>query len=307
MNATPSNGWAVPYQFPDSTYSTYSTHASTTPFATVQVNGLITPLTQPSSSEAWYNETFTSLGEPRLQVSDYTYPTSEQAGYNMNWSSSQSHGERYVGQQTSWLRESYLSNQQTPFTYPTNSNLHMDTAPPSPEFLPGSYNPTSSAELFQSPREDEVLIGMGLYDGPTKQDSASLGCSQPISRQEVPAGKGLKLEETFEPTASEETDDDNEDSDDDADGDDGGESVSSIVIEPQVPDCTTDTAGLVAGFVPPRESVDCLQSIHTESLSDQYSFDGHHYGDFLLPPNYEHLFNGPMWTNVYTGMFFQAN
>jgi hypothetical protein len=68
--------------------------------------------------------------------------------------------------------------------------------------------------------EGEILVGMGLYDTPEKHDedpqlnnyrstvSSLLGSS---FRPMEPRGKGLKLEETWEPPKSDDEDEENED------------------------------------------------------------------------------------------------
>jgi hypothetical protein len=104
---------------------------------------------------------------------------------------------------------------------PTPENFlpiqHPDPSFPTEESIP--YHPLSDDEP-----EGEELIGMGLYDSPevAKTPSSdphldnyrSLMISQFLGsgyRRPEPVGKGLKLEETWEPPAS----DDEEDEDDD--------------------------------------------------------------------------------------------
>lgn len=109
-------------------------------------------------------------------------------------------------------------------------NGFNSTSPPTPEgFLQSqppqvaSTEPTVPAQTVDEPEEEgEILMGMGLYDTPEKHDedphlnnyrstvSSLLGSSFCPSE---PRGKGLKLEETWEPPKSEE--DDAEDDEDD--------------------------------------------------------------------------------------------
>ncbi|KAK7749422.1 hypothetical protein SLS62_008166 [Diatrype stigma] len=115
------------------------------------------------------------------------------------------------------------------------SNAHVsniDTAPPTPDDIQHAQQPqpmVSSEEsipyqpLEDSEEEGEILIGMGLYDAPDKADedpeldnyrtSASHLLGTTYRR-----GQGLKLEEAWEPPATDDEEDDEEDDSDDADG-----------------------------------------------------------------------------------------
>lgn len=111
------------------------------------------------------------------------------------------------------------------------------TSPPTPENLPQSQQPKPAVSSEESipyqalddPEDDgEILVGMGLYDAPEKVDddpslshsrsafSSLLGTSY---RSTEGTGKGLKLEEAWQPPES----DDEDDASSDADGDDGDE------------------------------------------------------------------------------------
>lgn len=106
-----------------------------------------------------------------------------------------------------------------------------NTSPPTPEgFLQPQQHqttmprPESSVpyQPLEEPAEEEgeILVGMGLYDTPEKHDedpqlnnyrstvSSLLGSS---FRPMEPRGKGLKLEETWEPPKSDDEDEENED------------------------------------------------------------------------------------------------
>ncbi|KAF5025907.1 hypothetical protein F66182_2026 [Fusarium sp. NRRL 66182] len=108
------------------------------------------------------------------------------------------------------------------------------TTPPTPESLPQSQLscPAVSEDLHYRSLEDpseeegEILVGMGLYDAPDKYDedpqlnnyrstiSSLLGSS---FRSHEPRGKGLKLEETWEPPKSDDDEeDDSEEEEDDS-------------------------------------------------------------------------------------------
>lgn len=104
------------------------------------------------------------------------------------------------------------------------------TSPPTPEAFPQAElsQPAVSEEsipyqaLEDSEEEGEILVGMGLYDTPDKYDedpqlnnyrstvSSLLGSS---FRRAEPRGKGLKLEETWEPPKSDEEDEDEDEED----------------------------------------------------------------------------------------------
>ncbi|PWY67202.1 hypothetical protein BO70DRAFT_366390 [Aspergillus heteromorphus CBS 117.55] len=83
------------------------------------------------------------------------------------------------------------------------------TQPPTPDFLPIQHPEDDLiAPLPEKHNAEDELVGMGLYSNPEASlGSSLLGLS----------GKGLKLEETFTPSAdeTEEKDDDDEDEDDD--------------------------------------------------------------------------------------------
>jgi hypothetical protein len=121
------------------------------------------------------------------------------------------------------------------------NGFDSSTAPPTPEnFLPIQQpDPSFEAEeaipyhLLEDSEPGEVLIGMGLYDAPEKSPEAdpqldnykALMMSQllgtPYRKQEAPTatGKGLKLEETWNPPPSDDGDDDDEDGDNEEDAD----------------------------------------------------------------------------------------
>jgi hypothetical protein len=108
-----------------------------------------------------------------------------------------------------------------------------NTTPPTPETLPQpqqaelnvpSEESISFEALEEAEEEGEILVGMGLYDAPDKYDtdpqldnyrssmSQLLGT---VYRPQESTGKGLKLEETWQPP---ESDDEGDDGEEDADG-----------------------------------------------------------------------------------------
>jgi hypothetical protein len=125
------------------------------------------------------------------------------------------------------------------------NGFDTSTAPPTPVNLLPIQQPDPSFEAEEAipyhPLEDtepgEVLVGMGLYDAPEKSPEAdpqldnyrALMMSQllgtPYRKQELPTatGKGLKLEETWNPPPSDDEEDDDEEDDDEEDDDEDGD------------------------------------------------------------------------------------
>lgn len=125
------------------------------------------------------------------------------------------------------------------------SGYEGDDSPPTPDnFLPIQYpEPTFTSEesipyhpLSEDEPEGEELIGMGLYDTPDNSktslsdpqlDNYRMMSSQLLGngyRRPEPAGKGLKLEETWQPPS--EKDDDEEEEDGEGEDEDAPEVVS---------------------------------------------------------------------------------
>ncbi|GKU01745.1 hypothetical protein FLAG1_03853 [Fusarium langsethiae] len=116
----------------------------------------------------------------------------------------------------------------------------VSTTPPTPETLPQSQlsQPAVSEDIqYQalddaSEEEGEILVGMGLYDAPEKFNedpqlnnyrstvSSLLGSS---FRSCEPSGKGLKLEETWEPPKSDDDEDDDDDEEEEEEEEEGEE------------------------------------------------------------------------------------
>lgn len=119
----------------------------------------------------------------------------------------------------------YVESSYSPASWanaPAASYTHNMTAPPTPEDLPKAQQvePLVVKEESEAQQEDEeegdILIGLGLYDPPEK-----LPCSEDggvLSAAFEPKGKGLKLEDAWEPPASD--DEDEEDGEGEAENDD---------------------------------------------------------------------------------------
>jgi len=134
----------------------------------------------------------------------------------------------------------------------STSGFESSTAPPTPKNLlpiqnPDPVFPTEESipyhSLSDSESEGEELIGMGLYDAPEVSKTPScdpqldnyraLMMSQLLGsghRQSESTGKGLKLEETWNPPPSDDEDDE-EDEDEDGEGEDEEEPTVEAGID----------------------------------------------------------------------------
>lgn len=104
---------------------------------------------------------------------------------------------------------------------PATGYTHNVTAPATPEDPPKAQQPEpvvvkqepmsySPPELLEDDEEEgDILIGLGLYDPPEK-----LGF---LNASFEPTGKGLKLEDAWEPPASEDEDEDEDEEDGEGD------------------------------------------------------------------------------------------
>lgn len=132
--------------------------------------------------------------------------------------------------------------------FSANGFESTNTSPPTPEnFLPIQHpDPTFTTEesipyhsLSDTDSDDgEELIGMGLYDGPKTpaidpqlDQYRSLMASHLVGTppKTERSGKGLKLEETWQPPASDDEDDDDEQ---DGEGEEDDEPTQHIKAEP---------------------------------------------------------------------------
>lgn len=105
------------------------------------------------------------------------------------------------------------------------------TSPPTPEVLPQAQQPQPIVAhediipyqpLDEPEEEGEILVGMGLYDAPDKYDNdCRPGMTSLLGtpcRPQEGTGKGLKLEESWQPP--EESDEEDDAGQEDADGED---------------------------------------------------------------------------------------
>ena len=198
-----------------------STSFLDTPFATTEANGLITPMTQPSSGEPFLQEGFAAFDDLSAQNFDnrYAYLNDFSAEQNPFWAS------EYTFQQMPPPIQQYtLPTEPQGFQkQPEYLTPHFGlTAPTTPDILPIQSNDfgTALTPILTSnvTSGTDELVGMGLYDAPSPMHSSTLFSGKPLNlpyRSHGGGGKGLKLEETFQPSATEDNEEeDGEDADD---------------------------------------------------------------------------------------------
>ncbi len=273
--------WMNPYQFPDSTYSSYFPHS----FTTTEVNGLVTPLTQPSSAESCYQEAFTPLEEMQFQNLDNTYSFPSQAGQDTFWPSQQALALHYPVHQPSGYQQSLPSDLEIPFTYTSAPGLNIGTAPPTPDLVAISNDALveGGRPLALTQSEDEVLVGMGLYDAPSPSNVPVSYQRQMVLPHRESVGKGLKLEETFNPS--------NEDASEDEDGLDNNETEENEATESFL---ITSQRKSQPSELAPHPAI--------ATLADQSFFFETDPDDDQLPQQaHDQRFTAPIWTDVYSG------
>ena len=193
----------------------------------------------PSSTFSPVSVPFTGYAQPQFQYSEVsTYPSaSSYTAYQQPASTQQA--PFYMSTPTE-ITDSQMYTQSDWHNFTANG-FDRSTAPPTPEnFLPIQhpspsfpeedaipYHPLSEASEEE---EGEILCGLGLYDTPDVLKSVSSDPQLNNYRSSVmsqllgsvygkePVGKGLKLEETWNPPTSDGEDDD-EDEEADGDGD----------------------------------------------------------------------------------------
>lgn len=144
---------------------------------------------------------------PSLSTDDFSQPGSQE--YNVYPSSYYEHSIPLAHQDTSasygYIKSSAdfstTDSSQMPYDYPiysaqqTPDSFHVQHQSYRPQYIQSSAPPRVTK---QSSKE---LVGMGLYDGPSRRELSSLNVSPDhIGRLLAePQGKGLKLEETWQP------------------------------------------------------------------------------------------------------------
>lgn len=290
MVSTPSHGWTVPHRFPD---SAYSVHHFTNPVATAQVNGLFTPLTQPSSAESCYKEGFTPLEEMPMQNLDNTCSFPEQASYNEFWPPGNNVCPQYPCQPSTY-REAFLRDPAMPFGYPSAREVHAGTAPPTPDLLSLSHDAVvpKGDSVAKPQSNDEVLVGMGLYDDPSPPNSTARYGTQVVLPHRGSPGKGLKLEETFQPS-NEETSDENGDDDGCTEDESEDRELNQLMTLPYVPTPMGKKALASEPVTRPPITTLAGQSFFFDDQDAEQ--------DQVLEQAYDQRITTPVWTDVYSG------
>jgi hypothetical protein len=186
-------------------------------FSTAQVHGLFTPVPYSSINEPLIPELFTPLDEPSKQDSTmmcegelYRQPASGQG---------QAMAESFpfsLYAQQPWIQPEIHHSH-------TASAPNLHTAPPSPNCPPLQDVRLDTLSLRGGSGKlhdgSDELVGMGLYDSPAEVQSSSLLFGGPPGQ----GRKGLKLEESFEPTEQEgDEEEEEEDEEQEAEAEDEG-------------------------------------------------------------------------------------
>ena len=184
-------------------------------YATGQIDGLVTPVTQPFMYEPYVQEVFTPLEAMSPEEFETRYAFLNEFSADHPNQSKSSDFERLQSEE-SWSLPPIV-------TIPALSLLDWDaelptetkqTAPPTPDFLPIQTNAVPENHMGQSflsngTADSEELVGMGLYDEPSSMVSPILfGGALTSLPYRGSLGKGLKLEESFEPAEESDRDED---------------------------------------------------------------------------------------------------
>jgi hypothetical protein len=287
MKTSIGDDWASIYHVPD---EVYAMHFLTNPFATAKVNGLITPLTQPSSGASCYNETFTPLEEMQMQGSENQYSAYEQAGYGRQWAPQQQDNRQHPPQQSYFGKTSFSTDRSSPFAYTSAQDAYVGTAPSTPNLFPASNSSAAgdSEAPISSNQDDKVLVGMGLYDAPPPVQRTHFSGDRFSLPHRGSAGKGLKLEETFEPSNEDDGDDEGSE-EQEAEGDDSNAELDSVTNYPT-------SQPLEESQTQPAPPLLSGQSFLFDQDPDEAQY---------LQQTYGEHFTAPIWTDVYTGAPYQ--
>jgi hypothetical protein len=215
-------------------------------FSTCEVNGAITPVTHPFAGEPFIQDTFTPLDDMSSQDFNHRY-----AFFNEISADTDAFYGSQCGTQYSIQTDSRYQFPNGLYEVHKQPEYHFcqleETAPPTPEILPlqastALHGDGSSDRVDQAGTED--LIGMGLYDAPSPMpvSMSSLGGPWDIPIRSRP-GKGLKLEETFQPTTTEDEESDAGQGGDDEEGEEEEEEEEEPASD-QTHDLTMPRLGL---------------------------------------------------------------
>ena len=271
---------------PGSMYDTPFRHSLA--YQTIAVNGMPTPMTQPDSSseipaDAWFSlDNSLSSYQPSTAYNRY-----DQTGLRLDTSI---HNDYSVDQGTQYSLSALPTSEDFPSfcaDYSTQawteslSQLSAYTAPPTPDLLPIQNPPMGNwqsdhADSHTLPRKDsKELIGMGLYDRPDGSSllSGSLTDSHTsllMSERHSSLGKGLKLEETWEPPEEDEDDSSEQEGEEET----KDESKDEAVVEIEKPNAVVVANKIQLGAV----DRGCV------NMADQSFFFDHDdaYGDHMV-------------------------
>jgi hypothetical protein len=184
-------------------------------FTTSDFNEAITPMTYPSAGEPFVQGAFTPLEDMSSQDFDDRYAFLNEFSADKDTFYDPQYGSGYaglIGSDHQYLNGLYQYQYQKQPEY--SLRQLEEPAPPTPEVGPlqtstGLIADEPFSAVEQAGAED--LVGMGLYDVPSPLPASMsfLSGSWDIPIRQI-SGKGLKLEETFEPTTTEEEDDDDD-------------------------------------------------------------------------------------------------
>ena len=210
-------------------------------FSATEVNGAITPLTQPAMAEPFIQDMFTPLDGLSSQDFENRYAFLNEFSAD---------GEQFYESQCSTHyglpNDSCHHFSDGLYEFPKQPEYYVSpleaTAPPTQNIAPRQasarfYTDESLNALEHAGTDD--LIGMGLYDAPSPTPASMSFLSGPWDLPIRPSlGKGLKLEETFQPTPTED-----EESDTGQGDDDEGEEEEEQAFQ-QTPDMPISYLGL---------------------------------------------------------------
>ncbi|EFW99865.1 hypothetical protein CMQ_183 [Grosmannia clavigera kw1407] len=146
-------------------------------------------------------------------------------------SSEQTYQQPQMQQQAEPQNLTFVDEPENSWNTLASQGFSRCAAPPTP---PDNYYSTAAnpveAPLQEDESDGEILVGMGLYDSPNKElvditlESYRSSVAQLMGagyKYPEPTGKGLKLEDAWEPPENMDNDDDNDDEDDDEDDAEG--------------------------------------------------------------------------------------
>ena len=191
------------------------------------------------------------------------------------------------------LPNSYMPQPSTQDMYPSVDYQLPQWPESQPCFDQDFHNPQTSADVCQWPsnlgpkpnvkatpqaskRSNKVLSGIGLYDD--KVPDFTSGTSGDANRDSM--GKGLKLEETWQPPKDEDENDDDDDDDDDDDEERSYSTDEAEEIEEDPPIMASVPQEGQTALYPPYGDLS-QQSFFFSQDEDAYSGEDHPYTNYL--------------------------